>query len=277
MHVKHMIANFKEGRLNFLSIYKHTSLIFSMARRDVVGRYNGSVLGLLWSMFTPLLMLAVYTFAFGYVFKSRWPGVSDNPSNFALTLFPALLVFNYFTECISRAPTLIVSNRSYVKKVVFPLEILPIIVSLSALFHFFVGFFVWCIVALVLTGGLHLTLLFIPLVVLPLFFFSLGCGWILASLGVYLRDVQQIVNILTSALLFLSPVFFALDAIPEKFRSLMLLNPITHFVVMSRSAMVFGALPSLTEWLLVVSGSLGVAYAGAWWFSLTRKGFADVL
>jgi lipopolysaccharide transport system permease protein len=248
-----------------------------MAKRDVIGRYKGSALGLLWSLFNPLFMLAVYTFAFGFIFKARWPGLSDDPFSFALTLFPALLVFNYFSECVSRAPSLIVGNPSYVKKVIFPLESLPIMVSLSALFHFFIGFFVWCIAAIIITGTIHLSVVLIPFAIIPLILFSLGCSWILASLGVYLRDVQQIVNVVTSALIFLSPVFYSIETVPERYRGMILANPLTHYVDMTRSLMVFGNVFSILDWIVLVLTSALFALFGFWWFSMTRKGFADVL
>ena len=258
-------------------VNRYIDLIYGMAKRDVIGRYKGSALGLLWSLFNPLFMLAVYTFAFGFIFKARWPGLSDDPFSFALTLFPALLVFNYFSECVSRAPSLIVGNPSYVKKVIFPLESLPIMVSLSALFHFFIGFFVWCIAAIIITGTIHLSVVLIPFAIIPLILFSLGCSWILASLGVYLRDVQQIVNVVTSALIFLSPVFYSIETVPERYRGMILANPLTHYVDMTRSLMVFGNVFSILDWIVLVLTSALFALFGFWWFSMTRKGFADVL
>lgn len=256
---------------------KHLDLIYGMAKRDVVGRYKGSALGLFWSLFNPLFMLAVYTFAFGFIFKARWPGLSDDPFSFALTLFPALLVFNYFTECVSRAPALITGNSSYVKKVVFPLETLPVMVAASALFHFFIGFFVWCLAALSIFGTVNITVLLVPLAIVPLILFSLGCSWILASLGVYLRDVQQIVGVVTSAMIFLSPVFYSIQSVPEKYRGIVMANPLTHYVEMTRSLMVFGQPFLISEWLVLLLGSGSFALLGYWWFAVTRKGFADVL
>lgn len=254
-----------------------TSLIRGMVVRDVIGRYNGSFLGLLWSMFNPLLMLFVYTFAFGFIFKSRWSGLGDDPYSFALALFPALLVFNYFSECVNRAPGLVVGNASYVKKVVFPLEILAVVASLSALFHFCVGFVVWCVVYVLFEGALPVTVLLMPLVIVPLFLFTLGVTWMLASLGVFLRDVQQVVGVLTSALIFLSPVFYSLDSIPERFREMIQLNPLTYFVESARDVMVFGKGLSFGWWGVAMLSSCVVACIGAWWFKVTRKGFADVL
>ena len=253
------------------------SLIYEMARRDVIGRYKGSILGLLWSLFNPLFMLAVYTFAFGFIFKARWPGLSNDPYTFALTLFPALLVFNYFSECVSRAPSLITSNPSYVKKVIFPLASLPLIVSLSAIFHFTIGFLVWCLASVVFTEQLHLTLLAAPIMIAPLVLFSLACSWVLASLGGYLRDVQQIISVITSALIFLSPVFYPIESVPPEYRGFIEGNPLTQYVVMIRDIMVFGRLPNISDWLHAFLLSAILAGIGYWWFSWTRRGFADVL
>lgn len=258
-------------------IVNQVTLIYEMAKRDVIGRYKGSALGLIWSLFNPLFMLAVYTFAFGFIFKAKWPGLSDDPFSFALTLFPALLVFNYFSECVSRAPSLIVSNPSYVKKVVFPLATLPMMVSLSALFHFMVGFLIWCIASIFLTGSLHATILAIPLILLPLILFSLACSWVLASLGVYLRDVQQIINVVTAALIFLSPVFYPIESVPQEYRGFIEANPLTQYVQMTRGIMVFGVTPSFTDYSFSFLLSACLAAIGYWWFSITKRGFSDVL
>ncbi len=263
--------------MKIMTFKNNISLVYEMARRDVIGRYKGSALGLLWSLFNPLVMLAVYTFAFGFIFKAKWPGMSNDPFSFALTLFPALLVFNYFSECVSRAPSLVVSNPSYVKKVVFPLATLPVMVSASALFHFSIGFIVWCIASLAITGTLHATLLMAPIVLLPLILFSLACSWILASLGVYLRDIQQIMNVITSALIFLSPVFYPIESVPEQYRGFIEGNPLTQYVQMLRDSMVFGKTPKISDFIFSFLLSVGLAIAGYWWFHLTKKGFADVL
>ena len=262
-------------QLNFVK--NHISLVYEMSRRDVIGRYKGSILGLLWSLFNPLFMLAVYTFAFGFIFKAKWPGLSNDPFTFALTLFPALLVFNYFSECVSRAPSLITSNPSYVKKVVFPLGSLPLIVSLSAIFHFSIGFFVWCVASFVITGKLYISLVAAPVVIIPLILFSLACSWILASLGVYLRDVQQIIGVITSALIFLSPVFYPIESVPQEYRGFIEGNPLTQYVEMIRDIMVFGNFPLFLDWLYAFLLSAVLACVGYWWFSWTRRGFADVL
>ncbi|WP_051378091.1 ABC transporter permease [Derxia gummosa] len=267
-----------EARFNPLpSLAANAGLIIELTRRDVLGRYRGSALGLLWSLFNPLFMLAIYTFAFGTLFKSRWPGHSDSQSHFAIVLFAGLLIFNFFSECISRAPTLILDNANYVKKVVFPLEILPPVAVLSALFHFAVGLSVWCLAYLVLEGHLNGTLILLPFAVLPLVLFTVGNCWFLASLGVYARDVRQIVGVFTSALIFLAPIFYPLEVVPERFRLFIMLNPITHYVEMARQVMIDGGWPNAGYWLAVNLASACYAMLCFGWFQMTRRGFADVI
>ncbi|WP_085315173.1 ABC transporter permease [Derxia lacustris] len=271
-------SSISEARFNPLpSLRTNARLIFELTRRDVLGRYQGSALGLLWSLFNPLFMLAIYTFAFGTLFKSRWPGMPDSQSHFAIVLFAGLLVFNFFSECLSRAPTLIIENANYVKKVVFPLEILPAVTVLSAFFHYLVGLVVWCLAYLLMEGQLHATLLLLPFALLPLIAFTTGNCWFLASLGVYARDVRQVVGVLTSALIFMAPIFYPIQAVPAAFRPFIMLNPITHYVEMTRQIMIDGTLPDAGYWLAVNAASAVYALLCFAWFQMTRRGFADVL
>ena len=175
-------------------------------------------MGLLWSFFNPVLMLAVYTFVFSVVFKARWAGGSDSKTEFALVLFAGLLVFNLFAECVNRAPGLILSNVNYVKKVIFPLEILPVVALGSAGFHFLISLVVWSIFYLLFFGIPPATILLLPLILIPLVLITLGISWLLASLGVYLRDVSQIIGVVTTVLMFLSPIFYPIVALPEEYR-----------------------------------------------------------
>ena len=259
------------------SIIGNRSLIFSLAKREVVGRYRGSVMGILWSFFNPVLMLAVYTFVFSVVFKARWTGGSESKTEFALVLFAGLLVFNLFAECINRAPGLILSNVNYVKKVVFPLEILPIVVLSSAVFHFLISFIVWIIFYLIFFGTPPVTILFLPLILVPLILMILGLSWLLASLGVYLRDVGQMIGMVVTVLMFLSPIFYPIAALPEKYRLLMQLSPLTFSIEQARNVMIWGNAFNWEYWLIWISVSLLLAWAGFSWFQKTRKGFADVL
>ena len=249
-----------------------------MARRDVIGRYRGSFLGLAWSFLTPLVMLSVYTFLFGVVFKARW-GVSavESRLDFALILFVGLIVHGLFAECVNRAPGLILQHASFVKRVVFPLEILPWTVMLSALFHSAVSLCIWVAFAAVSGIGLSPAILFLPFVFVPLVLLTMGFTWFLASVGVYLRDTGHTVVILTTILLFLSPIFFPSTAVPPEFRFLIRLNPLTFVVEQARAVLTFGSAPDF-PWLAVVTvQNLLVAAAGLWWFQKTRRGFGDVI
>lgn len=196
------------------TLWRNRELIHASAKREVVGRYRGSILGLFWSFFNPLLMLVVYTFVFSEIFKARWGGGGDSKTEFALVLFAGLIVFNLFAECANRAPGLILSNPNYVKKIVFPLEILPFVGLLAALYHALISLIVWLVAYVVLYGVPHITVLYLPLVIGPFCLFIMGFTWLLASLGVYLRDVSQFIGVLTSVLMFISPIFYPATVLP---------------------------------------------------------------
>lgn len=259
------------------SAWRHRGLIGAMVKREVAGRYRGSILGMFWSLFNPIFMLVIYTFVFSVVFKARWNVGSGAKTEFALMLFAGLIVFNLFTECINRAPSLIISNVNYVKKVVFPLEILPWVALGAALFHFLVSLGVWLIACLILFGHLQYTALLLPLILLPLLLLILGMAWVLASLGVYLRDVSQIVGVLTSVLMFMSPIFYPISALPEEFRGLLELNPLTPIVEGTRGVLFLGQLPDWPQLGLHCLGAALICWMGFAWFQKVRKGFADVL
>ena len=261
----------------FASLYRNRNLLLALVKREVVGRYRGSFMGLIWSFLNPVFMLAVYTFVFSFVFKARWSVGSDSKAEFALVLFSGLIVFNIFAECVNRAPSLIVSNVNYVKKVVFPLEILPWVAIGASLFHALVSLIVWLIAYFVFFGLPSVSLIFLPLVVAPLVFFVAGLSWFIASLGVYLRDVAQFIGILTTTLMFVSPIFYPATALPEEYRKFLYMNPLTPAIEQARDVLFWGKVPdfSLLAIYLIASGI--IALAGFAWFQKTRKGFADVL
>lgn len=260
-----------------LSLWRNRSLIITMVKREVIGRYRGSVMGILWSFFNPLFMLAVYTFVFSTVFQARWNAASESKAEFALILFAGLIIFNIFSECVNRAPSIILTNTNYVKKVVFPLEVLPWITMGSVLFHALISIGVWVLAYLLFFGVPHVTTLLLPMVLLPLIFFTMGVSWALAALGVYLRDVSQFVGILTTILLFLSPIFYPLSAIPDKLRPYLLLNPLAPAIEQTRNVLFFGKAVDWISLAYMIAGSLFIAWLGFAWFQKTRKGFADVL
>ena len=234
-------------------------------------------MGILWSFFNPILMLIVYTFVFSVVFKARWAGGSDSRTEFALVLFAGLMMYNLFAECINRAPGLVLSNTNYVKKIVFPLEILPMIALGSALFHLIISLFVWLCFYLIFIGIPPITVLLLPVLLLPFLLMILGLGWFLASLGVYLRDVSQIIGIATTALMFLSPIFYPISALPEEYYFFIQLSPLTFIVEQAREVMIWGKGLNWGAWSIYTLLASSIAWLGFTWFQKTRKGFADVL
>lgn len=259
------------------SFWRNRGLIWALTKREVLGRYRGSVMGILWSFLNPLLMLAVYTFVFSTVFQARWAGGSDSKTEFALLLFAGMLVFSIFSECVNRAPSLILSNPNYVKKVVFPLEILPIVSLGAALFHLLVSLLVWVLFYTVAFGVPKSGILMLPVVLFPFTLFVLGLSWFLAALGVYLRDVGQFVGVVVMALMFLSPIFYPLSALPEGYRELVALSPITAAVDQARDLMFWGKPLAWGSWLVYLVISLVIGWLGFAWFQQTRRGFADVI
>lgn len=261
------------------SLWRNRQLIVQMTKREVIGRYKGSAMGLAWSFFNPVFMLAVYTFVFSEIFKSRWGGIGgdDSKTQFAVVLFVGMIVLSLFSEVLNRAPSLILSNVNYVKKVVFPLEILPVIAMGATLFHSLISLGVLLAAFALFNGYLHWTAIFTPLVLLPLVILTLGLAWMLASLGVFLRDVGQTIGILTTVLMFLSPVFYPVTAVPERFRPFIMANPLTFIIEQARAVLIWGQLPNWSGLGIYTLAAAAIAWAGYAWFQKTRKGFADVL
>lgn len=260
------------------SLWSNRRLILQMTRRNVLGRYKGSFLGLAWSFVNPFLMLATYTFVFSLVLKAKW-GDGEDISNagFAVIVFVGMIVHGLVAETLNAAPSLILNNVNFVKKIVFPLEALPVIALGAALFHATISFTILIVAFILLNGIVHWTIIFTPLVIAPLILVTLGFAWFLASLGVFLRDVGQTVGIFTSALLFLSPVFYPMTAVPEALRSWMMLNPLAFIIEQTRRVVITGLTPDWTALGVYFLSASAVAWIGFAWFQKTRKGFADVL
>jgi lipopolysaccharide transport system permease protein len=256
----------------------HRYLIREFTVREIVGRYKGARLGLLWSMVNPLLMLAVYTFVFSVVFKAKW-GLTggDSRIEFALTMFCGMVVYQVFAECAGRAPGLIVSNTSFVKRTVFPLEILPIAVLGAALFHAAVSLLILIVGAGIAIHSTSLTLICLPIVLLPVALLGLGFGWLLASLGVFIRDVGQVIGVLLQVLFFMTPIFYPLSAVPPRFRWVLRINPLTEVVTNARRAVLWGTWPDWAALGVVTVVAAAIAQLGYAWFMKTKRGFADVL
>jgi len=260
------------------SLWRNRQLLGQLTRREVLGRYRGSLMGLAWSFFNPLLMLAVYTFVFSVVFNARWgTGEQTSRVQFALVLFVGVIVHGVISEGINKAPGLILGNASYVKRVIFPLEILPWVVVGSAIFHAAVSLAILLLAQLLFDGGIPATALWLPLVLLPIVPMTMGLTWLLAATGVFIRDIAQLTGIITTVLMFMAPVFYPISALPEQYRKWLYLNPVTYIIEQARAVLFSGQSPDWAGLAVYSAIALLVAGAGFWWFQMTRKGFADVV
>lgn len=257
-----------------------TGLMFTLIEREIQGRYRGSLLGIVWSMLTPLFMLGVYTFVFGVLMQSRWAtgeGSQSTMGQYAVILFIGLMVFQMFSEVINRSASIVSANTNLVKKTIFPLNILVPVGLGAALFHFLVSLLILAVFVWFEFGRIPITVLYVPLVLLPFCMLVLGLGWFIASLGVFIRDIGQILGTVTTALMFLSPVFYPLSRLDDWMRSLIYLNPITLPMQQLRQVIIWGETPDVFSFLVYSAVALVIFISGLWWFNKTRDGFADVL
>ncbi len=278
-----MTAAASAGPGAFARLWSHRRLLVQLVRRDVSGRYKGSFGGAAWAVMTPMLMLAVYLFVFGVVFNPRRAATGAAPlsaadlSTFGIGLFCGMLVHGLFSECLARAPAVIVGQPAYVKRIVFPLEILPLVTVGAALFHFAVGLVVLLAGAMLFGAPPGWHALALPLVVVPLLLLSAGVSWLFAALAVYLRDIGQLTGLLATVLLFLSPVFYPVDALPQDLRWLALANPLSIPIEATRDLLLRDRFPDMTVMAGYWLATAVFARLGLLWFDKTRRGFADVL
>ncbi len=265
----------RPGRI-LTDLWNHRSLLAQLIQRDIAGRYRGSIFGGVWAFLNPLLMLSLYTMVFGVFLQAKWGGAT-NSAQFSLVLFAGLIVFNFFSECINRAPGLITSNTNLVKKVAFPLQILPWMCMGTAFFHAVISLMVWVFFAALIYHQVHWTVVFFPLVLVPLVFMVLGTCWLISSLGVYIRDIGQFIGVLTSFIMFMSPIFYPIDTLPEPFRSVLNINPLTFIIQEVRAILIDGALPDFARLAVHTLASFVFAWLAFVWFQRAREGFADVL
>lgn len=260
-------------------LYRHRELTMQLVWRDVAQRYRGSHLGFLWSLVTPLATLAIYTFVFSTVLRARWrPQGETSSAEFALALFAGLIPFGVFSEVANRSAGIIVGTPNYVKKVIFPLDILPVVALGSALVHSLIGVAILSVGVLWITGDVApLCMAALPLAYAPLMLLCLAVGWTLASLGVYFRDIGHGVGIAVQMLMFLSPIVYPVQAVPVEFQQAMYLNPLTTIVEVFRSLLLWHSWPDWRPWLAWTLVSAVLAWLSHAWFVYLRKGFADVL
>lgn len=256
------------------------NLISQLTKRDVLERYRGSQLGLLWSFAHPVMMLLVYMFVFGVVFKMKWgvtPGAGYGEINFGVVIFSGLVLHGFLGEMLMRSAGLITGNAQYVKKVVFPLPVLSIVAMGTALFHLLVSLLILMIFALATGVPLYATVLYTPIVLLPFICLMLGISWIVSAICVLVRDIAQILTVLVTVLLFVSPVFYPLSKVPEDYRSLLYLNPLTAIIEQFRKITLFGEQPDW--WVLSTYLLIGVVtmFVGYWFFNRVKRVFADVV
>lgn len=265
----------------FLDIFRplldNFDLIFQLSRRGIQSRYRGSVLGMFWSLLTPLLMLLIYSFVFSIVFKAKWnhPGAED--ANFGIILFSGMIIHALFSEPMVMAASSITGSAQYVKKVVFPLEVMAWSTIVVTSFQALISFLILIVFMLVIGMKIHATLLLFPIVVLPMLIFSVGVCWLLSSLTVFVRDIGQLVGIVATVLLFISPVFYSIDRLPAHLQTIIYLNPISFIVDQMRLISIYGEMPNwigLGYYSLI---SLAIAWFGLIVFQRLRVGFADVL
>ena len=261
----------------FLCLIQDRQIVYFLTRKRIVTRYRGSVLGLIWSFIVPALTLAIYTLVFGVILESRWSRGDSTTTEYAFLLYLGLCVYWLVSECVSEAPSLVHNHTNYVKKVVFPLEILPWVNLWDALFHSTIRLGVFVIALTLFQGPPPLTILLLPLVWLPLCLWTLGLCWILAAAGAYWRDLREIIGLILVGLLFLSPTFYSLDAVPEATRNIIMLNPISFPLMQTRDVAYYGNLPDPLSWFGVLIFSLIFASVGHAVFARSRKGFADVV
>lgn len=257
-------------------LFQYRELIKQFTRREILGRYKGSALGIFWSFLNPLFMLAIYTIVFGFIFQARYgQTASETKIDYALALFCSLNIFHFFSEVVSRAPTLLVDHPNFITKVVFPLEIFGVASIGSAIVHLMISMTPLLIGLLIVQGQIHLAALYVLPWLIPLTLFSLGITWALSSAGIFLRDINALISPFVLVLLYVSAVFYPISKVPENFRWLFLLNPIAQIIDQSRKAMVWGMSFDFQLWCILLLVSLIVFHGGYAFFIRARRFFAD--
>jgi lipopolysaccharide transport system permease protein len=251
-------------------------LVLSLAKRELAARYKGSVLGILWALLTPIVMIAIFTIIFAGIFKAKF-GVSNSNWDYALYLFCGLLPWNAFQESVQLSSTTIVGHANLVKRVVFPLETLPVSQSLAAIANQMFGTIALLAAVLILRRELHPTILLLPVLLIPQFIATLGAAWLLAALGVFVRDIVQGISLVLMAWLYLTPIIYPESMVPPRYQSLINLNPFTPLVRGYRRIILEGSLPDWRGLAYFSFFAVASFLIGYWWFAKSRKNFADVI
>ena len=256
---------------------KNRALILKLAKRDIESKYKGSFMGGFWAVVNPVIMLCVYSFVFSEVFKAKWGTLAGGKGSFAVVLFAGLIIFNFLAECLSRGPILFTSNVNYVKKVVFPLGCLPFSIALSAIFNFLISFFILIVAELIVFNSLPLTVFYFPIFIIPLFIIGFSLIVIFSTIGVYFRDIAQAIPLIITFLMFLSPIFYPLSAIPKNFQDIMVFNPLAFLIENARDILIFGKPLPFEKYAILYGASFIFLIVALKVFKNAKKGFADVL
>lgn len=251
-------------------------LILSLARRELAARYKGSVLGLVWAVLTPIVMIAIFTFIFAGIFGARF-GEGGSAWDYALYLFCGLLPWTAFQESVQLSSTTIVAHSNLVKRVVFPLETLPAAQTLATLANQMFGTLALIVAALIIRREMHATVLWLPVLVIPQLVATLGAAWFIASLGVFLRDIVQGITLLLMAWMYLTPIIYPEAIVPGRFRAFINANPFTPLVRSYRHIILEGTAPDWHGLIYFTIFAIITFISGYWWFARTRKNFADVI
>ncbi|MBK6630239.1 MAG: ABC transporter permease [Betaproteobacteria bacterium] len=253
---------------------RHRTLLGQLVKRDVLLRYRGALFGVLWIFLSPLLMLAIFAFVFGHIFQARWPNQPDSLP-FWLMLYAGLIVFNIFGETVGRSPAAVRGYPAYVKKIIFPVDVLPLVPFGAALVHAAFNFLILA-AALAWTGHFSTGLLLFPLLVVPVLLLGIGAAWFLAAWGVFIKDMTQIVPLFVQMLLFLSPVFYPASAVPPGLTFIYNANPIGAVIEAARAAMLGQPVP-WGAWSAALVLGAAATLLGHAFFQHSRDEFADAL
>lgn len=273
------MSGVKQIKEYLIGIYKSKDLLFELTKRDFQQRYKGSVLGVIWALLSPLLMLAVYTFIFVAIFKLKWGGLENNTSRmlYTLMIFAGLIPFQIFSESVNRSVSILNQSANYIKKVVIPVEILPASIVLSTALNSFFSVFLLSLGKIFFIDTPNWTLMFIPIIMIPVTLLSLGISLLVSALGVYLKDLVYVVGLIVNILFYMSPIFYSMDKIPESFRVFIMFNPIAPIIEQFRDVFVNGQMFSLRDYFISILFAAVIFMAGLITFRFLRRGFADVI
>ncbi|MDR6095867.1 ABC transporter permease [Stenotrophomonas sp. SORGH_AS_0321] len=257
---------------------RRLELMLSLTGRDIQKKYKDSVLGALWGVLVPLIMLAIYTVIFSAIFNAKWKGIEvHSKADYAVLLFIGLIVYNIFAESLARAPSAVLGSPNLVKKVVFPLEVLPAVVVMSSLYNAGVACVALVVFLVFSSFGLHWQIVLLPILIVPMIALTLGVTYLFASLGVFFRDIDQLAGLLARILQYLTPVLYPSIIFPDTVGQWMRLSPLAIYVEQIRALIVAGTLPDWGSYLWAVCWSGAILWLGYWWFQRTRRAFADVV